>query len=214
MNPFDIIIIVIFTYFLIMGFFRGMIREISAIAGVLGGFFTALFTYKYLADYLSGWVSDPSYQKILSFLIIFSVVFMTVGIIGLIIKYLLKIADLRWTDRLLGGVFAGLKAVLVASVLLVVFTTFLTRDAPFLRQSVLAPYVMVVSEQMARMVSKDMKKEYQSKLKSLKDAWSGRHPNTGSDTGPEVGPVTSPVPAPNTSPQSVRKLEHAPEKNA
>jgi len=37
MNPFDTIIAIILGYCLIRGFFRGLIKELSSIIGVLGG---------------------------------------------------------------------------------------------------------------------------------------------------------------------------------
>ncbi|MGD9259358.1 MAG: CvpA family protein, partial [Desulfobacterales bacterium] len=38
MNPFDILIIIILGYSLIRGLFRGLVKEVASIIGVLGGF--------------------------------------------------------------------------------------------------------------------------------------------------------------------------------
>ena len=72
MNTFDIAIIVIFGFCMIRGFFRGLIKELSSIIGVLGGFYAAYTYYMQVAIPLSGWIQNDSYRNILSFLIIFA----------------------------------------------------------------------------------------------------------------------------------------------
>ncbi|MGD9300217.1 MAG: CvpA family protein, partial [Desulfobacterales bacterium] len=87
MNPFDILIIVILGYSLVRGLFRGLVKEVSSLIGVLGGFYAAYTYYKVLAGLLAGLIHDTSYLYILSFLIIFSGVLIVVGVLGVIIKY-------------------------------------------------------------------------------------------------------------------------------
>ena len=118
MNPFDILIVVILGYSLVRGLFRGLVKEISSIIGVFGGFYAAYTYYTVLARYLSGLIHDAAYLNILSFLIIFCCVLIVVSILGVIIKYLLNIAFLGWVDRIGGFVFGITKAVLIVCVLL------------------------------------------------------------------------------------------------
>ena len=72
MNLFDITVIIITSYCLIRGVFRGLIKEISSIVGVLGGFYAAYTYYGDLGKLLGRWISDTAYLNILSFLIIFT----------------------------------------------------------------------------------------------------------------------------------------------
>jgi len=99
MNFFDIIVIVILGYCLIRGVFRGFIKELSSIIGVLGGFYAAFTYYMVVAKPLSKWIANSGYLNILSFLIIFCGVFIMISILGVIINYLLKIVFLGWLDR-------------------------------------------------------------------------------------------------------------------
>ena len=171
MNPFDIIIIVILGYCLVRGVFRGLVKEVSSIIGVLGGFYTAFTYYAMLAKLLSGLIKEPAYLNILSFLIIFCTVLIIVGILGIIIKYLLNIAFLGWVDRMGGVGFGLIKGVLIASVLFITLTAFLPKGSAFLKNSMLAPHVSRVSEKMAKVVSKEMKQDFMAKLGELKKAW-------------------------------------------
>ena len=171
MNPFDIIIIVILGYSLVRGVFRGLVKEVSSIIGVLGGFYAAFTYYTMLGKLLSGLIKEPAYLNILSFLIIFCTVLIIVGILGIIIKYLLNIAFLGWVDRI-GGVGFGLaKGVLIASVLFITLTAFLPKGSAFLKNSMLAPHVSWVSEKMVKVVSKEMKQDFMAKLGELKKTW-------------------------------------------
>lgn len=176
MNPLDILMIVIFIYCLTMGIFRGPVRELASIIGVLGGYFAACMYYATLVKYLSKlkWISDPSYLDIVSFLIIFSCIFLIISVIGIIIKYLLKIANHGWLDRVSGGGLGAVKGILIVSVLLVNFTAFLKDGAPIIKNSLFAPHVTLISEQMAKVVSKKMKQKYEVKAEHFKKAWGSK----------------------------------------
>ncbi len=171
MNPFDILILVILGYSLVRGLFRGLVKEVSSIVGVLGGFYAAYTYYDVLAGLLAGFINDKSYLNILSFLIIFCGVLIAVGVLGVIIKYLLNIAFLGWIDRIGGVVFGVLKGVLIVSVLFITLTAFLPKGTAFIKNSELAPHVSWISEKMAKVISKEMKQDFTAKLGELKKAW-------------------------------------------
>lgn len=171
MNPFDVLIVTILTYGLIRGIFRGLVREISSIVGVLGGFYAAYTYYPHVARWISPWISNQAYLNILSYMTIFSVVVVIVGMLAVVIKYLLNIAYLGWVDRVCGALFGVLKGVLVIAVLFIVLTAFLPKGTPFIKNATLSPYVATVSEVMAKVLSKEMKENYEMKIKDLKKSW-------------------------------------------
>jgi membrane protein required for colicin V production len=156
---------------MVRGFFRGLIKEISSIIGVLGGFYAAYTYYMQIAVYFSKWITNDSYRYLICFLIIFCVVFITISIIGIIIKYILNIAFLGWVDRICGAGFGIIKSILIISVLLIAFTAFLPKGASFVKKSMLAPHVNAVSEKMIKVVPKDMKENFISKIEELKKTW-------------------------------------------
>ena len=171
MNPLDVVIIIIGGFCLIRGIFRGLIKEMSSIVGVLGGFYGAYTYYPEVSKLLSGWISNTGYLNILSFLIIFVGVFLAVSILGVIIKYFLNIAFMGWIDRICGAGFGFVKGVLIVSVLIVALTAFLPKGASIVKNSLLAPHVMVISENLAKVVSQDMKRQFREKIAALKKAW-------------------------------------------
>ncbi len=171
MNIFDIIVVVILAYCVIRGIFRGLLKELSSIIGVFAGFYAAYTYYTVVARPLSRWISHTGYLNLASFLIIFCIVFLVISMVGVIINYLLKLAFLGWFDRLAGALFGAVKAVLIVSVLLIALTTFLPKDSPILKNSLLSPHIALVSEKMVRVDSIDLKHAFMAKIEALKKTW-------------------------------------------
>jgi membrane protein required for colicin V production len=76
-----------------------------------------------------------------------------------------------WADRIVGLIFGFAKGVLIASILFLVLTAFLPKDAGLMKNSLLAPHISKVSEKLAKVVSSDIKKNFTTRLKELKKAW-------------------------------------------
>ncbi|MDL2269188.1 CvpA family protein [Desulfosarcina sp. OttesenSCG-928-A07] len=172
MNLFDILVVTILAYGLIRGIFRGFVREVAAIIGVLAGFYAAYTYYRYLANaFLSQWIDTPTYQYIVSYLIIFSVVLAAVDLLAMVITYLMKITYTGWVDRISGALFGIFKGTLVICVLFIVLTTFLPKSSTFIREATLSPYVATVSETMISVASDDFRNRFALKIKELKKSW-------------------------------------------
>ncbi|MEK6193171.1 MAG: CvpA family protein [Deltaproteobacteria bacterium] len=174
MTVLDVVMIVIVGFCLIRGIFRGLIKEISSIVGVLAGYYAAYTYYTYPSKILSKWLTDAGYINILSFFIIFCLVFLTISILGVIIKYLLSISFLGWVDRICGAGFGLIKGVLIAAILLVALTAFLPKGPPVVKKSFLAPHVVLISEAMSKVVPKQMKQQFNIKLKELQSIWKNK----------------------------------------
>ena len=171
MNALDIIIGIILAYCLIRGVFRGLVEEVASIFGVFAGIYAAVFYYPQGAAFLSRWMAEAAYRNIISFLVIFGLVFIAVGVLGVLIKYLLNIASMGWLDRLCGLAFGAIKGILVVSVLLIVLTTFLPRGTPLIKQSLLSPHVSLIATRLAKIVPRDMRQKFSLHMKDFEGSW-------------------------------------------
>ncbi|MCP4749022.1 MAG: CvpA family protein [Desulfobacteraceae bacterium] len=171
MNLLDLVLIVILAYCLVRGGFRGIVKELSSIIGVLAGLYAAYAYYPLLAQSLSRWATNFAYLNIISCFIIFIIVYLGVSYLGVLIKYFLDIACLGWTDRLCGVLFGTLKGILISAVLILVLTTFLPKKSDILRESVTARNIMTISATLISMAPRDMKKLFSVKMKELNKAW-------------------------------------------
>ena len=171
MNLFDLSIISILCLCLISGIFTGLIGELFSITGVLAGFFAASTHYTQVAKSLSYWMPDASKIKMWSFLSIFIGFLVVISILGKIIKTHIKIDFLKSVDRTFGAGFGIIKGVLIVSVLLLTLTAFLPKHVSFIKNSLLSPDFTFISEEMAMVVSKDMRHKFFPKINAYKKAW-------------------------------------------
>lgn len=174
MNLFDLTIISILCFCLIRGIFTGLIRELFSVTGVLAGFLAASTHYMEVAKSLSHWIPDVSKIKLLSFLSIFFGFIFTITILGGIVKSLLKIDLLSSVDRTFGAGVGTIKGILIVSVLLLTLTACFPEDASIIKNSLLSPHFSLVSEKMARIVSKDMRHEFMAKINTYKKTWKNK----------------------------------------
>ena len=174
MNLLDGVLIAILGYCLIRGIFRGLIKEVAAIIGVLGGYYAAYTYYPTVAHILAQWISNPGYLNIFSFLLIFMAVFWMVSIAGVVLKYLMNIAFLGWADRISGAVFGALKAVLISLVVILVLTTFLPRNAAIIKDSKGAYGLIRFSAYLVKVAPKEMKSSFEANMKALHKSWQSR----------------------------------------
>ena len=171
MHPFDITVGVIILFCLIRGIFRGLVKEISSITGVVAGYYMAYSYYLPAAELLSKYLSFAAYSRFVAFIIIFCAVFLVVSIVGVILKYLLKISFLGWTDRICGAIFGLIKGFLIACVLFIAFAAFLPKESSAITKSYLAPYLYHLPKQAIKITNKEMKKQFAETMESLHKVW-------------------------------------------
>ena len=124
MQTIDIIILICLVPFIVQGFKKGFVYQLTALISViLGIWLSANFSTvvsEYLKPYLE--VSD-AVLNVISFIVILLVVILVLHLIGKAIEKILKLVLLGWADKLLGLVFSLLKGGLILGLLIVLFNT-------------------------------------------------------------------------------------------
>ena len=174
MNYLDFSIISILCFCLISGIFTGLIGEMFSVTGVLAGFYAASTHYIEVARSLSYWMPDASRVKIWSFLSIFIGFLVAISILGRIVKSLLKINLLSSVDRTFGAGIGVIKGVLIVSVLLLTLTAFLPKNVSIIKNSLFSSDFTFISEEMAMVVSKDMRHKFLPKINAYKKTWENK----------------------------------------
>ncbi len=176
MNIFDYVIASIIVFCIIRGIFRGIIKEASSIIGVLAGLYAAYTYYPNVSRVISVFEFSEKYLNILSFLLLFTLVLLMVGALGILIRFVLKIVFLAWVDRLFGGVFGFIRGLMIASVIVFVLTAFLSSGASIIRESVLTPYVASVAGAMSRFAGQSLRNQFNTNMNAAKKSWD--HPDS------------------------------------
>ena len=115
MTWFDYVVIAILGLSVLLAVFRGVVREITALAGwaaalVLSGLFA-----QDLAQWLPASLSHML-RAVIAYLIIFLGALLLSGLIGLLLARLFRAAGLGLTDRALGALFGLLRGVVIVFV--------------------------------------------------------------------------------------------------
>jgi membrane protein required for colicin V production len=125
MNWIDALILILIIGFSIGGLFRGLIKEVGSLVGVIGGIFLGYRFNPVLVKLLDKFL--PLNQQVLA-IIAFSVVFLSIVIIAQVLMNLLnklvKSLLLGGVDRIFGFLFGGIKGLFISSILVILISLF------------------------------------------------------------------------------------------
>jgi membrane protein required for colicin V production len=94
-----------------------------------------------------------------------------VSFTGVVIKHLMNIAFLGWTDRICGAIFGSLKGLLIITIMVLMLTAFLPKNAMILQRSIVTQNMIQFSAAFVKVVPEDMKKGFRVKMNELKKTW-------------------------------------------
>ena len=137
MTWFDYAVIAIVGLSVVLAVFRGVVREIAALAGwVAALILSGLFAHD-LAQWLPASLSQVL-RAVIAYLVIFLSVLLLCGLIGLLLAKLFRAAGLGFTDRAIGAVFGFVRgAVIVFVGVMLAGLTSLPKE-PFWREAALS----------------------------------------------------------------------------
>lgn len=149
----DIFILCTMVFFLVQGIFRGFLREIASLAGVVLGILLGSHFQPQATSFLKTHVPDFSYLPVVSFVLIFGLVLIVANLLGYALSHLFRKVLLGWLDRGLGVFLALTKGVILTYLIIVLLTFFLPAKAPLVAQSRFAPWIIVSYQSMIRLIS-------------------------------------------------------------
>ncbi len=121
----DIIIIILFLFFVFRGYERGFIDQTSRIIGLLIALYIAITQYQVLQVYLEPYIDmPPQIIHFISFVIIFILFNIAVNILGLILKQIVKFLFLNPLDHLAGAFLGFVKGAVLIYLLLFILNEF------------------------------------------------------------------------------------------
>jgi len=162
MDIFDIIVLAVVGILTIIGFWKGMVRQIFGLVGVIAGYGLAMRFYLPGSKYLTG--IHPGAAKAISFIAIFLACILLAHIIGYIVGRLFKISKLGFINRIGGGFLGFLKGCVIIAVVVMVLTTFLSPDNRFFRKSSTIKYILAVTAVLKKVTRGDIKAKYDEKV--------------------------------------------------
>lgn len=143
MNIADWIIFVVLLVSVVQAASSGFFQEAFGLAGLVFGYLIAAWQYHRLDAHFAAYVSSRWLGEIVAFLAIFLGIMILAGIVGKIVRWIVKEAGLSVIDRFLGGILGLVRGCLLVAIVLVCVTAF-TPTSRWLQGSATAPYFLVV----------------------------------------------------------------------
>lgn len=141
MNVLDVALLVILGISVAAGLWKGLIREIMALAGVLAGVLVAFAFSPRLAPELERWIHNQSAAYAASLVLLFVLTLIVAGLLGYLLTKVVELAQLGFANRLLGGAFGVLRGVIIGIFLVLGLTLFVEPSSPILARSAVVPYL-------------------------------------------------------------------------
>lgn len=142
----DWVIVGIFVVSFVTAAMNGFFVEVFSIVGLIAGLVIAGMYYMQLAPWIYRLVHSVPAADAAAFLLIAVGVLIVAGIIGRLLRMVLRKVGLGWADRLLGLVFGAVKGCVLATLLAMAVTAFFP-ERPWVTQSRLLPYFVGAAHQ-------------------------------------------------------------------
>ncbi len=146
MNFLDYLLIAIVGLSMVLSLWRGFIREIISLIGLVAAFLVASRTSGAAGDFLGQWIHNGAAADIAGFALVFVVVMLVAGLIGAIVRKLVDLADLTATDRTLGMIFGLARGLLLIGLAFLIYTSYARPTAPWIKHSLLAPWAIQLGD--------------------------------------------------------------------
>lgn len=125
MNLLDIIFIIPIIWFAFRGFSKGLIIGITTLVALILGIYLSIRFSGIVATFLmSNFDWDEKYIPIISFAITFVGVVIVIYLLGKILEKFIDMIALGFINKLLGGMFGIVKAVILLSVIIYIINSF------------------------------------------------------------------------------------------
>jgi|OM-RGC.v1.017041707 membrane protein required for colicin V production len=137
MNIFDIVIAVILIIAFIRGFMKGFFVEVASLIALIGGIYGAIHFSYFAANILKKYVAwSENYIALTAFAVTFIAIVIAVSSLGKVFTKMADFVALGLINKILGGVFALLKSVVILSVIFVFFAR-VNSTIPFIEKQTL-----------------------------------------------------------------------------
>ncbi len=136
----DIIVFVIIGFSVVIGLFRGLVKEAISLATWILGVWVGLSFSSMLANKLPFQLGDQTVQVVIAFAILFLAILVAGGIVNYLIGQLVDKTGLSGTDRLMGLVFGFLRGGLIVAIMVLLATLTSMPNEAWWNQSLTLPY--------------------------------------------------------------------------
>jgi membrane protein required for colicin V production len=124
-------------------------------------------------------VKTDAIASLVGFGLIFLGVLLAGAVVSFVATRFLRVVDLQWFDRLLGGAFGFVRGWLVGSVIFLGLTAFPVRIET-VQQSILGPYLLLSARVLATVTPTALKQQFLEGYEQVRALWERASKSSGS----------------------------------
>jgi membrane protein required for colicin V production len=186
MSPFDWLLLAVVVLSVVAAAAHGFFAELFSLGGAILGFILAAWHYWRFAPFCEQYTKSPAVANAAAFFSILIAVGLIAGVCAKVATWTMKEAGLRWVDRLLGGAFGFVRGLVLATVVVLIATSFMP-EAGWLQRSTLAGYFTLSARVVAWIAPSSVRGKFQDGVaymrkvrqeglaKAVKSAGEGQH---------------------------------------
>jgi membrane protein required for colicin V production len=152
----------------------GFFQEAFGLAGLVFGYLIAAWEYRQLAEHFVSHMSSRWLAESTAFLAIFLGVMILAGVLGKIVRWVMKESGLSFLDRFFGALLGLVRGSLLIAIVLVGMTAF-TPTSRWLQNSSLAPYFLVAGRAAIWVAPSELRGAFYSGLGYVRKAQQADH---------------------------------------
>ncbi len=144
----DISILIVIVISMLLGLWRGLVKEAFSLVAWIAAVFVAGFFSAPLADLMINMLDSPTVRRVLASAILFVLVMFIGTLLGNFMARLSTAIGLKGVDRALGSLFGILRGMIIVLLVLLLTTPFEFSQGWY-EDSIFVPYMMIVLENVA-----------------------------------------------------------------
>ena len=154
MNWTDIVILAVIALSCLFGLWRGLIREVFSLVTWVAALIVARLYSNTLAPLLTGMFEGETTRYAAAFTLLFVITIIVGSLVTHLLSKILTLAGLKFTDRLLGGVFGAARGGIIVMLFIFVLSGLFSNTVAW-QESRLIPYGVLMVER-SRMFITDL----------------------------------------------------------
>jgi membrane protein required for colicin V production len=172
MNGLDFAIVIALSVGAFYGLSHGAIRMLTSVLALVGGVYFASIYYPAAEQLIEKqFGSSPVTASLIGYLVLFGALFFVIEIIGSLLTRTLLVIHLNWFDRLIGSAVGATIMAVATGLVVMLMAVVLPADAAIIRDSSLAPRLLLYNHELVRYIPDDVKQAYETKRAEIIRSW-------------------------------------------
>src|ERR1700733_11118444 len=172
MNGLDFAIVIALSVGAIYGLSHGAIRMLTSVVALIAGvYFASIYYLGASAVIERQFGTSPVAASLIGYLVLFGALFFVIEAVGGMLMRMLLVIHLSWVDRLVGAAVGATIMAVITGIVVMLMAVVLPADAAIIRDSSLAPRLLLYNQELVRYIPDDVKQAYETKRAEIIRSW-------------------------------------------